>query len=115
MKITTRNVGLRGENTAREYLKQKGFSIIQSNFNSKFGEIDLIAMKEQSIYFYEVKLRKSFTFGFAAEAIHTSKVKKLAKTVDVWLGKYGKYYQDFNVYLNGITIQNDEVYEYEIL
>lgn len=43
------------ENKVKEYIKNKGFVIISSNFYSPFGEIDIIAEKESKVHFIEVK------------------------------------------------------------
>ena len=43
--------GLLGEDKAQSYLKKQGFEIIERNFHSKFGEIDIIAKKDEILHF----------------------------------------------------------------
>ncbi|WP_168236858.1 YraN family protein, partial [Campylobacter fetus] len=47
--------GFKGENMAAKYLVSQGFEILEKNFHSKFGEIDIIAKKDDVLHFVEVK------------------------------------------------------------
>ena len=47
--------GIVGEDRACAYLKKQGFVILQRNFHSKFGELDIIAKKDEILHFIEVK------------------------------------------------------------
>lgn len=50
--------GILGEDKACKFLKKQGFEILKRNFHSKFGEIDIIAKKDEILHFIEVKLLK---------------------------------------------------------
>ena len=54
-----REIGLRGEDIAREHLEALGFSIVSRNFRTRFGEIDLVAKDGDTIVFVEVKAREA--------------------------------------------------------
>lgn len=69
-----------GENIATEYLKKKRYKVIERNFRKGYGEIDIIAIKDNVLVFIEVKTRTTSLFGGAAEAIDYRKVKSLIKT-----------------------------------
>jgi len=58
-----KNMGLWGENKAVEFLKAKNYTILARNYHSRFGEIDIIARKQNTIIFVEVKTRKNTAFG----------------------------------------------------
>ena len=49
------NLGIVGEDIARKYLKNKGFDILIQNFKTYYGEIDIVALKDNETYFVEVK------------------------------------------------------------
>ena len=53
----TRNIGFKGEDICCEYLESIGFRILERNFLTRHGEIDIIAEDERYIVFAEVKLR----------------------------------------------------------
>jgi putative endonuclease len=78
--MTSRRNGMRYEDQARRYLEAKGLVSLQHNYQSRFGEIDLVMRDEKTICFIEVKFRRSTAFGGAAYSITQSKQQKLIKT-----------------------------------
>lgn len=78
-------IGKIGEEIAQNYLIQKGYKIITTNYRSRFGEIDIIAFKDGCTVFVEVKFRSSLVFGRPLEAITRSKLRKLIKTAQFYL------------------------------
>ncbi len=83
MKFKT--LGNLGENFAEEFLIAKGYRILQRNYSCKFGEIDIVAMKNETIYFVEVKTRQSVQFGYPAEAITKKKRKSMERSAMYYL------------------------------
>lgn len=69
-----------GEGLATEYLKKKGYKIVERNFRRGYGEIDIIAIQGRTLVFVEVKTRTSYKFGLPIDAITYSKLKSLIKT-----------------------------------
>ena len=80
--------GKLGEQYTCEYLKNHGYNIVQTNYSSRFGEIDIIAENDKYIVFTEVKTANpnSFTKGF--ERITKSKIRKFTKTAVTYLTRY---------------------------
>lgn len=76
---TTRSAGKLGENFAAEYLRKKGYKILQRNFHTKFGEIDIIALDGKTLVFIEVKTRWSKEFGYPEESVTPKKIRHLIK------------------------------------
>lgn len=74
IKRTTIQIGDAGQRKAERFLKKLGYKIIDRNFRSKFGEIDLIAVKEGTLVFIEVKARASDLFGLPEEAVNARKI-----------------------------------------
>ena len=79
-----KNMGLWGENKAVEFLKAKNYTILTRNYHSRFGEIDIIARKQNTIIFVEVKTRKNTAFGFPAEFVDYKKQQKIMKTAQLY-------------------------------
>lgn len=79
-KTTTKDIGDQTELLAKNYLIEKGLTIITENFHSPFGEIDIIAKLASCIIFIEVKYRKKNNFGGAISCISASKQEKIKKT-----------------------------------
>ncbi|NLY67637.1 MAG: YraN family protein [Tissierellia bacterium] len=89
-----RNKGIIGENLAVEHLVNKGYGILERNYRTKIGEIDIIAIKNNTLIFVEVKTRTSANFGFPYEAVNKRKFHKILKTSLVYIKQKGyKGYQ----------------------
>lgn len=74
-----------GEDCASEILLKKGYEIIERNYHSRFGEIDIIAQNSNYIIFVEVKTRDENYSVSPLEAVTVSKQKKLYKTALLYL------------------------------
>jgi len=61
-----------GEIIACRYLQKQGFTIIETNFYTKWGEIDIVAHRKQRWHFVEVKTRTSLNYGRPEEASNSS-------------------------------------------
>lgn len=84
MKQFNRTTGQLGENIAVTYLQNKGYRIIERNFKTNFGELDIIAENKGFLIFVEVKYRTSLYFGEPYEAVNTRKLHKLRQLVDFY-------------------------------
>ena len=71
-------IGKKGESIAVRYLKKQGYRIIELNYRSKAGEIDIIAREKRSLVFVEVKTRSSRSFGSPKWAITPKKQKAIS-------------------------------------
>lgn len=75
-----KSLGNFGEQIAVQYLQEQGYKILETNFYTRYGEIDLICQKNNVIIFVEVKTRTSTDFGFPEEAVSRSKIRSLIRT-----------------------------------
>jgi len=78
-------VGKTGEEIATKFLKSRGFQILARNFRTNFGELDIVAQKENKISFVEVKTRIGLTKGKPYEAVNKGKLNRLKKAVNYYL------------------------------
>ena len=62
-------LGKKGERLVAEYLKNKGYKIIEKNYRTPFGEADIIAKNGDEVLFIEVKTRTSDKYGTPAESV----------------------------------------------
>ncbi|MDH5594390.1 MAG: YraN family protein [Gammaproteobacteria bacterium] len=82
--------GKKAEDIALEYLEGKGLKLVERNFSSAYGEIDLVMNEKKSTVFVEVRYRKNNAFGSAADTVDQRKQSKLAATAALWLQKNKK-------------------------
>ncbi|NPA57971.1 MAG: YraN family protein [Aquificae bacterium] len=68
------------EDKAVEILKKAGYRILDRNFRTRQGEIDIIAEDGDTLVFVEVRYRKNGNFGSPEETVNRQKVKKLVST-----------------------------------
>ena len=80
-----KELGSYGENVACNYLEKIGYKIIERNFSSRQGEIDIIAKDGAEYVFVEVKTRSSDFYGKPAEAVNEVKKKHIYKTTKYYL------------------------------
>jgi len=74
-----------GENEAVVYLEANGYRILERNFRTPLGELDIIALDKSVVCFIEVKARSSENFGSPKEAVSSSKQRQIAKAALVFL------------------------------
>ena len=75
-----RRMGAFWERQAAEYLEQKGYQILERNFCSYFGEIDIIARQGDYLVFVEVKYRREGSPVHALESVDSGKRRRICKT-----------------------------------
>lgn len=80
-----KTVGDFGEDLVEEYLRNKGYDILDRNFRKSFGEIDIIARIDEIVVFVEVKTRKNKYFANPREAVTISKQQKIIKASQAYL------------------------------
>ncbi len=78
-------IGYWGEEKAAEFLSARGYSIVDHNYRSPYGEIDLIAEKDGEIIFIEVKTRRGEKYGFPEDAITLTKRSHLVAAASYYI------------------------------
>lgn len=87
----TQQTGEIGENIACKFLVKQDFIILERNYTKKWGEIDIIAEKENKIYFIEVKsinrpdVSHETTTHRPEDNMHPWKLKRLSRTIQTYL------------------------------
>ena len=84
-----------GEDKAAEYLTKQGYAIIERNYRCRFGEIDIIAVKEGTLTFVEVKTRANLKFGRPAASVTKTKQNKIHSTGFHYLSSCNIKYRGF--------------------
>lgn len=105
MKKNNLKTGQIGEQAAAKFLKEKGYKIIDQNFRTRFGEIDLIAKKNQVLVFVEVKARMG-NLGKPEWQITARKINRVQKMAKVYLAKKQPDYD--NLRIDAVCIVFDE-------
>ena len=76
-----------GEEEASRYLQKKGYQILETNFNTRYGEIDLICVNNNKLIFVEVKAKIGDSYGAPEEMISKRKINQITRTAQSYLLK----------------------------
>ena len=83
--MNKREVGTRYEQLACAYIEEEGMKVIETNYRTQLGEIDIIAWDKEILVFLEVKYRKDRSHGGAEFAIPKSKQQTIMKVAKVYI------------------------------
>ncbi|MBQ6947251.1 MAG: YraN family protein [Clostridia bacterium] len=100
--MDSRQMGLYGELVAARYLRRKKYTILETNFHSRYGEIDIVAKQKDTVVFVEVKTRDISSSSRPMEAVSASKQQKIKSTALVYLGS--RYDTEVNVRFDVIEV-----------
>ena len=87
--MTTKSFGDQGEEVAAQYLEKHGCRILERQFRTMVGEIDIIAEEDGVLLFVEVKTRRPTCFGAPAQAVGYAKQQRIFRTAFLYLQKRG--------------------------
>ncbi len=93
MKWNSRKQGEQAEQQALGYLQKKGLKLIEQNFHSRYGEIDLIMQQGEYVVFVEVRQRSNISHGGGLESISPKKQQRIILTAQSYLQKNNKLYR----------------------
>mgnify|MGYP005855412405 FL=1 len=80
-------LGKAGEINAVYFLKNRGYRVLYRNLKTPFSEIDIVAIKEDTLVFVEVKTRSSNKFGNPVEAVTPQRISRLKRAI-LYFSKY---------------------------
>ena len=106
-----RKIGNQAEGVALEYLSAHGLELIEQNYLTKMGEIDIIMLdkSEQTLVFVEVRYRQNTYFGSATDTVDQNKQAKLVRTAQYYLQQHSKY-QEFICRFDVVGVESDLKY-----
>ena len=87
-------VGQEAEELAAHFLENGGYRVIDRNWRTKYCEIDIIAIKDGTIYFVEVKYRRQPNQGGGMAAITPKKLKQMQFAAKIWQTNYPQHQED---------------------
>ncbi len=106
--------GQEGEEAAVVYLKKNGYRIIEKNFRSKLGEIDIIAEQGGTLVFIEVKARANHEFGHPFIAVTSAKQRKIIQVARSFLAKHHLADRPSRFDVMGLTADSDNTKSFQI-
>lgn len=121
--MSTRQKGNEGEDLAIDFLREKGYKIIEKNFYSRSGEVDIVALDPstssgrggETLVFVEVKTRWSKAFGEPAEAVTPWKLNSIIKTASYYKLLHPELPDEMRIDVVSVDISNNKTARIEII
>ena len=98
--------GREGERAAARHLEKKGYKILESNYRAGGAEVDIIAEKDQTLIFVEVKARGTDKYGLPEEFVDARKRRKIIRAAKIFSGN--TYYENYFIRFDIIAVQFSE-------
>ena len=111
--MQTTAIGNRGEQTATEQLVRDGYRILSRNWKTKFCEIDIIAIKDNVVYFVEVKFRRTNRQGDGFDYITPQKLRHMYRAAELWVVMHG-WHGEYALLAASVSGANDSIEILEI-
>lgn len=110
-----KEIGDIGEKAARSYIEGIGYNIINANYRSKYGEIDIIAYDGTTLAFIEVKSRRGTRYGTPGEAVDWNKQKRMIKTAMSYLSQNKTFYGQLRFDVVEVIIKDKEIKQVRLI
>lgn len=104
-------LGHLGEDIACNYLEKNGYKILARRYRYRRAEIDIIAQKERTLVFIEVKTRRHQVFGYPEEAIKKTKKNKLRGAAAGFLSQRKEKFNDLRFDILSIIFKSENNFE----
>ena len=110
-----KKTGNNGEERAAKFLVHAGYRVLERNYRSRYGEVDIIVCKDDTVVFVEVKTWPNGDFFSLAQAVGKQKQKRIIKTAKCFLAEH-RQYNEYYVRFDLIALDmpgHDEIYHIE--
>ena len=107
--FSSKEKGDLGEEAALKYLIQNGYEILDRNFRTRYGEIDIIGKDKDYIAFIEVKSRKDFLHGLPCEAVNANKQHRIVRMALLYIAKNNLHNSNFRFDVVETVINDSDI------
>lgn len=102
-------LGRRGESIASAFLENKGYTILERNWRTPYGEIDIIARRDDAFVFVEVKTRASNTLGPPEISITSRKAEHMRSAAEYYIQQHPELTSDGRIDVISIQLPADNL------
>lgn len=104
-----KQLGSFGEDLAEKYLRHQKYTILQRNYYTRYGEVDIICQKDDTLVFVEVKTRRTATYGQPEESVTYRKIEHLRRAAQIYLNKSDHdYYKEIRFDVISIMLKGNK-------
>lgn len=110
--LRKKHLGKQGEDIASDYLRSHNYVILERNFQKRYGELDIIALKDKTLVFVEVKTRVGHKFGKPEESVTARKLHEVAQTAQYYKLIHPELPDALRIDVIGIELDFDHTLKY---
>lgn len=92
-----KQLGNKGERIAAEYLQRENFQLLDKQYHTRFGELDIVALEFGMVVFVEVKTRTSDRFGLPEASMTPAKIERIENAGLIWLQEHPDAPDDWRI------------------
>jgi len=108
-----KTIGNNGEDAVCDFLVRNGYEIIKRNFTIKGGEIDIIALKENTVAFVEVKTRKPDSLVDGESSVTVKKKQLIIRTAEEFINKFGNDENSYRFDVAVVIMDKDKILKFK--
>lgn len=112
--MTTVEAGRAAEDAAVRYLQSRGFRVLNRNWRTRSCEIDIVAIKERTVYFVEVKFRSTERQGEGLAYVTAAKLRQMKYAAEYWVARY-RWQGDYCLMAASVAGRGRNVVIYDIV
>ncbi len=106
-------LGARGEQLAVEYLEKRGVTIIARNVHTPYGELDLLGFLDETLIVFEVKTRRTGTYGYPEDSISATKRQHLMASAQAYIQDHPELPDQWRIDVIAINLNPGQKPEFE--
>lgn len=107
MSDSRKELGEKGEKAAQMFMQDRGMEIVDTNWKCSYGEVDIVALDEDTLVFCEVKTRRTTSAGIPEEAVTLAKQKRYSNIARVYTSRCELKYKEIRFDVMGIYALNE--------
>jgi putative endonuclease len=101
-------LGSWGEEQASEFLRSRGYSIVERNWRCAAGELDIVAREGGNLVIVEVRTRRSRSYGAPEESVTPAKQSKLVELAQTYLQEHAEWDCDWRIDVVAVEVMGDQ-------
>ena len=113
--MNRKELGARGEKLAQDFLRRKGYRILETNVRSRQGELDIVAQEGGCLVFVEVRTRSNPSLGTPEESVTAAKRDRLVRLAMAYLQDRPPHFSEWRIDMVAIEMDGGKVARIELI